>query len=198
MKKKAWPVACGMKLPGPQDLGMTYLISELLLTITRRSRGTGMRQDRSTLRVLWVVISVSVVASVYTTFYLRAAALPHPQLCRLIALVLFTMGIALRWWAIVTLGRFFTVDVQIARDHELVERGPFRVVRHPSYTGVLLAFVGYAFSLANWAAMLVILIPITAAFVRRMNVEEQALTNALGERYRSYMRRTKRLVPGIY
>jgi protein-S-isoprenylcysteine O-methyltransferase len=177
---------------------MTYLISEVLLTITRRSRGTGMRQDRSTLRVLWVVILVSVAAGVYVGYHARAAALPHPQLWRLIALVLFAIGIALRWWAIVTLGRFFTIDVQIARDHELVERGPFRVVRHPSYTGVLLAFVGFAFSLANWAAMLVILLPITAAFVRRMNVEEQALTNALGERYRSYMRRTKRLVPGIY
>ena len=63
---------------------------------------------------------------------------------------------------------------------------------------MLLAFIGFALSLANWAAMLVILLPITVAFVRRMNVEEQALTRALGERYRSYIRRTKRLLPGIY
>ncbi len=79
-----------------------------------------------------------------------------------------------------------------------MDRGPFRVVRHPSYTGVLLAFVGFALSLANWASLLVILLPISAAFVRRINVEEQALSSALGERYLSYMRRTKRLIPGIY
>ncbi len=187
-----------MNLPGPQELGLTYLVSEVLLTITHRSRGAGVRQDRSTLRVLWLVIMISVAAGVYVAFNVKAAALPLRQLCRLIGLLLFAAGLALRWWSIVTLGRFFTVDVQIARDHELVESGPFRVVRHPSYTGVLLAFVGFALSLANWASLLVILLPISAAFVRRMNVEEQALSSALGDRYLNYIRRTKRLVPGIY
>ena len=179
-------------------LGLTYFLSEALLTITHRSRGTGVRQDRSTLRILWLVIMGSVVAGVYLTRHWQVAAFPDRHLCRMIALLLFLPGIALRWWAIVTLGRFFTVDVQIAKDHELVERGPFRLVRHPSYTGVLLAFVGFAFSLANWAALLVIVLPIFAAFLRLMNVEEQALTEALGERYVGYMRRTKRLVPGVY
>jgi protein-S-isoprenylcysteine O-methyltransferase len=112
--------------------------------------------------------------------------------------VLFVAGLFLRWWAIITLGRFFTVDVTIEKDHELVERGPFRVVRHPSYTGVLLAFVGLALCLGNWAALLVILLPIGAAFIHRMNVEEDALASALGAQYTDYMRQTKRLVPFIY
>ena len=111
---------------------------------------------------------------------------------------LFLTGLLLRWWAIITLGRFFTVDVTIEPDHELVERGPFRRVRHPSYTGVLLAFVGLALTLGNWAAVLVILVPIGAAFIHRMNVEENALSDALGPQYSDYMRRTKRLVPFIY
>ena len=72
------------------------------------------------------------------------------------------------------------------------------MVRHPSYTGVLLAFVGLALTLGNWVALLVILVPIGAAFVHRMNVEENALSRALGRRYSDYMRRTKRLVPFIY
>jgi protein-S-isoprenylcysteine O-methyltransferase len=111
---------------------------------------------------------------------------------------MFAVGLVLRWWAIITLGRFFTVDVTIQKDHELVDRGPFRLVRHPSYTGVLLAFVGFALSLRNWAALVVILVPIFVAFVRRMNVEEEALSQALGSPYTEYMVRTKRLVPGIY
>jgi protein-S-isoprenylcysteine O-methyltransferase len=111
---------------------------------------------------------------------------------------LFVTGLLLRWWAIVTLGRFFTVDVTIELDHQLIDRGPFRVVRHPSYTGVLLAFVGLALTLGNWVALLVILVPIGAAFVHRMNVEENALSNALGREYTDYMRHTKRLVPFIY
>ncbi|MFN2509481.1 MAG: isoprenylcysteine carboxylmethyltransferase family protein, partial [Chthoniobacterales bacterium] len=118
-----------MNLPGPQHLGFAYFVSELLLTVTRRSRGDGARQDRSTLRLLWLVILGSVAAGVFVAMHVGASALPNRNLWRLLALALFVSGIVLRWCAIITLGRFFTVDVQIAKDHELVEHGPFRVVR---------------------------------------------------------------------
>jgi protein-S-isoprenylcysteine O-methyltransferase Ste14 len=180
-------------------LGLVYFVSEILLTITRRSRSaTGTKQDRSTLRVLWIVIAVSVTAGVFVAQNWRAGALPQGRAFEIAGVVLFAAGLIFRWWAIVTLGRFFTVDVTIEKDHELVERGPFRVVRHPSYTGVLLAFVGFALTLRNWGAILIVLIPIFAAFVRRMNVEEEALRGALGARYAEYMKRTKRLVPFLY
>jgi len=180
-------------------LGLIYLISEVLLTVTRRSRSaTGTKQDRSTLRVLWIVIAVSVTAGVLVAGNWRAGALPNGRAFEVAGVVLFAAGLIFRWWAIVTLGRFFTVDVTIEKDHELVERGPFRIVRHPSYTGVLLAFVGWALTLRNWGAILLVLVPIFVAFVRRMNVEENALTEALGNQYRDYIRRTRRLVPGVY
>jgi protein-S-isoprenylcysteine O-methyltransferase len=148
--------------------------------------------------MLWVLIGVSVTAGVLITGSWRAAALPYGPELTIAGVSLFAVGLSLRWWAIIMLGRFFTVNVTIEQDHELVERGPFRFVRHPSYTGVLLAFVGWALTLRNWAAMLVVLVPISAAFVRRMNVEEEALTGALGPKYLAYMGRTKRLIPGIY
>src|SRR5947208_12712083 len=180
-------------------LGLVYLISELLLTVTRRSRSrTGTKQDRSTLRVVWLVIMVGVAAGIYVAKHWPAAALPYERSFAFAGVVLFVGGLLLRWWAIVTLGRFFTGDVTIEKDHELVERGPFRMVRHPSYTGVLLAFAGVALSLGNWAALFVILLPIGAAFIRRMDVEENALSDALGPQYTDYMRRTKRLIPFIY
>ncbi|HMJ05253.1 MAG TPA: isoprenylcysteine carboxylmethyltransferase family protein [Chthoniobacterales bacterium] len=183
----------------PLQLGLFYLTSEILLTLTRRSRSrTGKKQDRSTLRVLWLVIIASVNAGIFVATRLPAAALPYGRVFVCVGLVLFVAGLLLRWWAILTLGRFFTVDVTIEKDHELVERGPFQMVRHPSYTGVLLAFVGFALSLRNWAAFLVILMPICAAFLYRMRVEEEALSQALGSRYTDYMKRTKRLVPFIY
>ena len=183
----------------PLQLGLVYLISEVLLTVTRRSRtSTGMKQDKSTLLAVWVVIMASVVAGIYVARRWPAAVLPDGQMFSLAGVVLFISGLLLRWWAIITLGRFFTVDVVIEKDHEVVERGPFRLVRHPSYTGVLLAFVGFALTLRNWAALLIILVPIFAVFIRRMNVEEEALSRALGSRYTDYMKRTKRLVPGVY
>jgi len=181
------------------ELGLIYLISEILLTLTRRSRSkTGTKQDRSTLGIIWWVIAISITAGVFVAKNFRAAALPDGPLLASASVILFVAGLILRWWAIITLGRFFTVDVTIEKDHELVERGPFRLVRHPSYTGVLLAFVGLALSLRNWAALLVILVPIGVAFIHRMNVEENALSQALGSRYAEYMKRTKRLVPYVY
>ena len=180
-------------------LGLVYLTSEVLLTVTHRSRTrTGMKQDKSTLRVLWLVITVSVAAGIYVASNWPAANVPYRQLFALVGVVLFVAGLLLRWWAIITLGRFFTVDVVIEKDHELVERGPFRLVRHPSYTGVLLAFVGFALTLHNWAALLVMLLPIFAALTHRMHVEEGALSRALGSGYTDYMRRTKRLLPFVY
>lgn len=186
-------------------LGLTYFASELLLTITRRSRSkTGTKQDKSTLGMIWVVIALSITAGIFVarSRSLRGALwmfeLPESHWIPALAVALFALGLVIRWWAIITLGRFFTVDVVIEKDHEVVESGPFRYVRHPSYTGVLLAFAGWALTLENWVAILVVLAPIFVAFVRRMNVEEAALRGALGERYVAYMRRTHRLVPGLY
>ena len=180
-------------------LGLVYFASELLLTVTRRSRSrTGEKQDKSTLSVLWIVIMISIGAGVFIAGNWKAGALPYGRVFDVAGVVLFAAGLIFRWWAIVTLGRFFTVDVTIEKDHELVERGPFRLVRHPSYTGVLLAFVGWAFTLRNWGAILVVLVPIFVAFVRRMNVEEEALQRALGDKYAAYKGRTKRLVPFLY
>lgn len=179
-------------------LGLIFFASELLLTISRRSQGGGVKQDRSTLRMIWLVILASIAAGLFVATHWKAAALPDPDLFKLVGVALFVPGLILRWWAIIVLGRFFTVDVQIASDHKVVESGPFAVVRHPSYTGVLMAFVGFALSIGNWAAFLVVVVPIFLAFIRRMNVEEQALAGTLGMRYTDYMRRTKRLIPGIY
>jgi len=187
-------------------LGLAYLISEVVLTITHRSRSkTGTSQDKSTLGMLWLVIAVSVTAGVCVarSSWLRESwlwmfELPAGGMVVVAALILFAAGLILRWWAIVTLGRFFTVDVTIEKDHQLVERGPFRRVRHPSYTGVLLAFLGWSVTLWNWVAILIVMVPITVAFIRRMNVEEAALARALPEPYRAYIARTQRLVPFLY
>src|SRR6476619_2817831 len=93
-------------------LGLVYLISELLLTITRRSRSrTGSKQDRSTLRVVWLVIVVSVAAGIYVAKQLPAAALPYQRSFMPAGVLLFAAVLVLRWWAIITPGRFFTVDV---------------------------------------------------------------------------------------
>ncbi len=154
--------------------------------------------DHSSLRVLWIVIGLSIWFALWLTTHFRSAHLPHPKFFLALAVALFVFGLVLRWWSIIQLGRFFSVNVAIAHDHELIEAGPYRYVRHPSYTGVLVAFLGFGLSLGNWAALLGLLLPIFIAFLYRMHIEERTLIDALGEKYVRYCGRTKRLVPFLY
>ena len=108
-------------------LGLIYLVSEILLSLTRRSRSkTGTKQDRSTLGIIWLVIAVSIMAGVFVAHKISMLShCRHGQILATAGVVLFVAGLILRWWAIITLGRFFTVDVIIEKDHELVERSQF-------------------------------------------------------------------------
>jgi protein-S-isoprenylcysteine O-methyltransferase len=188
-----------MNFPLPALLGLTLLASELLLAATKRARGDAKTRDAKSLRLIWIVVAIALFLGSQALGEWRDARLPRPDLFRLLGIVLFAAGLALRWYSIVQLGRFFTVNVSIAADHELIESGPYRFVRHPSYTGMLTAFLGFALTLGNWAALLIMMVPVSWVFVYRMNVEERALRAALGERYVAYSGRTKkRLLPFIY
>lgn len=180
-------------------LGLIYFVSEVVLAIVRRSGGSAdSAKDAGSLRFLWIVILVSISLGVNLGRRWPTAALPYEHLFVGLGVAFFVFGLFLRWCSIIQLGRFFTVNVAIAEDHRLIESGPYRLVRHPSYTGALLAFLGFGLSLGNWLALVVIIVPIFFAFAYRMNVEERALMDALGDRYVSYARRTKRLLPFIY
>jgi protein-S-isoprenylcysteine O-methyltransferase len=113
-------------------------------------------------------------------------------------IALLIAGLMLRWWSIATLGRMFTIDVAIRAEHRLIESGPYRYVRHPSYSAILLAYLGIALCLGNAASLLVIMLGTTALLLNRIRVEEMALLSGFGEQYRDYMSRTRRLVPALY
>ena len=107
------------------------------------------------------------------------------------------MGVLVRQYAIAVIGRFFSLTVQIAEDHMVVEKGPYRLIRHPSYTGILITFIGLGLGLAvqSWGAVLVLLLFFGISFGYRMRVEERTLLSGLGRDYASYMKRTKWLIP---
>ena len=97
-----------------------------------------------------------------------------------------------------TLGRFFRYTVVVDADHRVVEDGPYRRLRHPSYTGLLMAALGVGIALANWLAIAACLVPALIGFSLRLLHEERVLAAELGEPYRAYMRRTRRLIPGVW
>jgi protein-S-isoprenylcysteine O-methyltransferase Ste14 len=115
-----------------------------------------------------------------------------------IGLVLMAAGVFVRQWAILTLGRFFTPEVRVHPDQTVVERGPYRWVRHPSYSGLLIFFVGLGLALSDWLSVIVLAILPAAGLLVRIRSEERALLAALGEEYRRYAASRRRLFPGIW
>jgi len=180
-------------------LGLIYVVSELGLVLTKRAKdGAAHVRDRGSLRLLWAVIALSVFLSFNITYIFPAAGMGAALAMRYLGVALFVAGLAIRWYSIIHLGRFFTVNVAIADNHRLIDTGPYRFVRHPSYTGALMAFLGLGLCLDNWASMAGMVVPIFLVFFWRMRVEEAALLQGLGDPYRNYMSRTKRLIPAIY
>ena len=189
-----------MVMPLASILGLSFALSEAALGIFKHAKAGKSRtvEDRGSLRALWLVIAISVSAA-----YGLAQAAPAWRIGGAAAaldagITLFVAGLALRWYSIVVLGRFFTVNVAIAADHRLIDTGPYRFVRHPSYAGALMAIFGLGLYLCNWASLAATVVPTLLVFSWRMHVEEVALAAALGDRYLAYMRRTRRLIPGIY
>lgn len=176
-----------------------FPVSEIALAIFKRSDAAAAQaEDRGSLRFLWLMIGLGVTLAVASMWVSMPELRFRSGWSSLAALVLLLLGLAVRWSAIVTLGRHFTVDVAIHRDHKLVECGPYRFVRHPSYTGLLLAFFGLGLAYGNWLSLTVLMAPIAAAVLYRIAQEERALQAALGPAYTAYCARTRRLIPGVY
>ncbi|HVC82151.1 MAG TPA: isoprenylcysteine carboxylmethyltransferase family protein [Chloroflexota bacterium] len=107
-------------------------------------------------------------------------------------------GIGLRIWAIRTLGRFFRTVVVIQEDHQLVDDGPYQMLRHPSYAGTLLSVVGVGIGLGNWLSTLAVVALTLAGFVRRIILEESVLRDQFGASFQAYAKRTWRVVPLVW
>jgi protein-S-isoprenylcysteine O-methyltransferase len=128
-----------------------------------------------------------------------AAAFPgNPWLWPILGCAVGLTGVALRWWAIRTMGTRFTRNLQIADDHALVVDGPYRYLRHPSYAGVILMFAGVGIGLANALSLAACLVLPAVGFARRIPHEEALLRETLGEAYVRYASRTRCLLPFVW
>jgi protein-S-isoprenylcysteine O-methyltransferase Ste14 len=111
---------------------------------------------------------------------------------------LMIVGLAVRWTAILTLGKAFSSNVAIQESQTVQRSGLYGIVRHPSYLGMLIIFLAIGVHWRNLLGLAVVMIPTTAALLYRIHVEEIALRDAFGAEYADYSKSTKRLIPGIY
>jgi protein-S-isoprenylcysteine O-methyltransferase Ste14 len=109
---------------------------------------------------------------------------------------LVAIGLGFSVWARARLGGNWSAEVTVKERHELVRGGPYALVRHPIYTGVLLALVGSALAVDKWRGLVGLLL-ITAGFWRKMVIEERFMLAEFGEAYAHYRANVPALIPFV-
>jgi protein-S-isoprenylcysteine O-methyltransferase Ste14 len=175
-----------------------FVLGEYVARFRSRFNRSGTRAERWS----FVVVVASVAGGMLSAFELadwNAASIgPSRWPLFVLGLALMGVGVGVRQWAILALGRFFTVDVRVHPNQVVVERGPYRWVRHPSYSGLIIFFLGVGLALSNWASLIVLALVPTAGLLVRIRSEERALLAGLGEEYRRYAATRRRLFPGVW
>jgi protein-S-isoprenylcysteine O-methyltransferase Ste14 len=171
-----------------------WALLELGLRVLESVHGRGhARRDRGT-RIL---IALALVAAIATAAAMRPLWTSAPP--RVVGLVLMWLGLGVRGWAIAALGANFRTTVEVERDQTVVSTGPYRYVRHPSYTGLLLIAAGFGVTRGSWVSLAACGLLLLPAIVRRIRVEEEELTDVLGDAYLAYGTTTPaRLVPRLW
>ena len=172
-----------------------WAVLELVNTfVIGRGRRRGTSRDRGSYWAILIAIYASIVL-VAVTRALRLGLAPAPVQWAGLAVAL--TGMALREWAILHLGRAFSPIVRVVPDQGLVTSGPYRRVRHPSYTGSIITFGGFGLAAGTWLGALLVIAITLLAYNYRVRVEEQAMLEVFGDEYQSYMARTGRFLPKI-
>jgi protein-S-isoprenylcysteine O-methyltransferase Ste14 len=175
-----------------------WVAFEVIMTIRQRWLVKGRPPHDPSGYVLWVALTGSVIAAVSIG---RADPLPWPggRVWPVVAgLTLICVGIGLRAWSIATLGRFFQYRIEVQPGHRVVSEGPYRYVRHPSYSGIVLVLIGVALATGDVLGVMVVAVLGSIGLTVRIRAEERQLTDALGGQYERFAAQRKRLVPGVW
>jgi len=179
-------------------LGM-FGASEWSIRFRSRLNHGGTRKDRGS---FYVVIATALLGVSSAFSFAQLVPSARIDVARwpifVIGVSIMILGMALRQWSVLTLGQFFTVQVQVRRGQTVVDTGPYGWVRHPSYTAIIMTFAGIGVVLENWLSLLVLIVVPTIGLVIRIRVEESALLAALGEPYREFAATRARLIPKVW
>jgi len=173
----------------------------LWLGIVRRDRGTDVRapSDQGSRALIGITLWSGVLVAFLTAWAVPATQMPGSGGSVLLGgLVLMWCGMVVRLWAVRTLGHLFRTVVLIQDRHRIIDDGPYRLLRHPSYAGSLLTLAGLGLALGNWLSLLAAVLGALVGFTRRMRIEEATMQARFGDAYTAYARRTWRLVPFIW
>ncbi len=115
-----------------------------------------------------------------------------------LGILIIIVGLIIRIISIRTLNQYFTYSVSKTENHELIEKGFYKFIRHPGYLGQLLIFTGISISLSNWLSVILMFLSTFIGYMNRIRVEENFMVEQMGVKYSDYKKRTKKLIPKIY
>ena len=176
-----------------------WIAMEMWIMSRDRRAAAGKRRDAGTLFVFLLVFGPGVALAFAAAWAVpdgRIPLAPAPLFWTGIALV--WAGVALRLWAVLTLGKFFRVTVFVHDDHRLVTAGPYRWLRHPSYTGALVTVIGVTLAMGNWVSVLIGVGALLIAYAFRIPAEEKALGEQFGAAFAEYRKHRSALIPGVW
>jgi protein-S-isoprenylcysteine O-methyltransferase Ste14 len=163
---------------------------------TRALSATSKAQDAGSAYLISIANGVTIFAAFIISF-LPWFRIPHPHIAFYVGTALLLAGSLLRRWCWRMLGKYFTGAVAVVSDQPVVDSGPYRWVRHPSYTGGTAMLIGIGVALGSWVSVALFAVETCCIYRYRVRVEEKALLATLGEPYRAYMKRTKRFIPFV-
>jgi protein-S-isoprenylcysteine O-methyltransferase Ste14 len=176
-----------------------WIIPEMIASRRKAPQLSSKSEDRGSYLLLITLLWIGIASDFTLCFLMPQAAIRTDRVAVFyIGVGLMFAGTALRLYSMALLGRYFTFSVAVHTAQPVIEVGPYRYIRHPSYTGALITITGLGLALGNWAGLVVLLSCMAVAYGYRIPIEESALVAAIGEPYEKYIRRTYRLIPYIF
>ena len=180
-------------------LGSSWTVLEILIAYkTRAAINPSQILEVRSERFIWIVVISAVLAALFLKHW-QLLPLPFPVMQRQVfATLLFCCGLSLRAYAVWSLGIFFSTSVITQSQHLLIEHGPYRLIRHPAYSGLLCSFFAAGIAMGDLLACVTLVLPIAWILIQRMHIEEQMLLTHFGLTYQDYCGRTFKILPGIF
>lgn len=177
-----------------------YGFLEILLSIRQRAKRKNSivnRGDKGSIWFLFILIGIGYFLS-FRFGMTKIGRIYHWGFFFAAGVSLIIIGLIIRIYAINTLKQHFTYVVTKIENHELIETGLYKVIRHPGYLGQLFIFIGTAVSFSNWLSVLSMTIAVSIGYLYRIRIEERFMVEQMGQKYPDYQNRTKKLIPFVY
>jgi protein-S-isoprenylcysteine O-methyltransferase len=177
---------------------LAWIAIELAIWSRDRAKVKGKRDDKFSMLAIGVSIGAGITLAFNTPRFSPAWIAAPPAVLAGLGIALIWTGIALRLWAVRTLGRFFRVTVTVQDDHRLVDTGPYAKLRNPSYTGAMITMAGVGVAMGHWLSLAAMIVIPLLGFAWRIRVEEASLAGRFGADYEAYRGPRWALLPPLW